>query len=295
MNEYVIVLVYDKMVTSNSWHVVEFRRYKDTFVYVHFVDGYQKKTMTFEEMQNELLIDRQSKFAMTEQEMDQNFLNLGYTLMVQGIDQNDETLLFFPFIYEIRKYHDKNGKTVYKKKRRGELRDMGFSQAVEQIASVNADIQEIKDRRIWKGRGITPEQETVLPYLQKCWEEIDRLKVVKIEYDRLRNQGTWDRMLDNKKQNNQNEDTVQVKEELTGRETVERGAWQKMLTKGLSIWPEKLTIYLYMLWGEIDTLRKFKYRIEFLETRNFASRLLNLKALDLSHLLAELKGLNTCL
>ena len=246
-------------------------------------------------MQTQLKSDGQSKFAMTEQEMDQNFLNLGYTLMVQGIDQNDESLFDLPFIYEIRKYHDNNGKTVYKKERRGDLSDMDFSQAEEQIASVNADIQEIKDRGIWKGRETTPKHETVLPYLQKCWEEIDRLKVVKIEYDRLRNQGTWDRIRDKKKKNNQNEDTVQVTEDMTNRERVEREEWQTKLAEGTTLRSNDLTTYLEQLWGEIDLLRKFKYRIEFLETRNFASRLLNLKALDLSHLLAELKGLNTCL
>jgi hypothetical protein len=172
---------------------------------------------------------------------------------------------------------------------------MEFYQAEEQIASVNADIQEIKDRGNWKGRETTPKHETVLPYLQKCWEEIDRLKVVKIEYDRLRNQGTWDRIRDKKKKNNQNEDTVQVTEDMTNRERVEREEWQTKLAEGTTLRSNDLTTYLEQLWGEIDLLRKFKYRIEFLETRNFASRLLNLKALDLSHLLAELKGLNTCL
>jgi hypothetical protein len=102
-------------------------------------------------------------------------------------------------------------------------------------------------------------------------------------------------MTDNKKQNNQNEETVQETQDMTNRERVERGEWQKKLTEGITIQSNDLTTYLEQLWGEIDMLRKFKYRIEFLETRNFASRLLNFKALDLSHLLAELKGLNTCL
>ena len=154
------------------WELVEFRKYTNSTRFHYCVADEVKSEKTFEEMQTQLELDCQARFGMTEQQMDASLLTLPYTLKVQGIDKIDELILdVFPYLYAIRLYPKKEGKKVYKINRRGVLTDMDATQTEQEIESVNADLQEIKDRGVWRERfqnRARCEPSEVLPYLQNC-------------------------------------------------------------------------------------------------------------------------------
>ena len=160
---------------------------------------------------------------------------------------------------------------MYKKMKRGKLTDIDATEGQQQFNYVNADLQEIKDRGTWRQTF-----QTVLLYFEKCWTEIDGLKMSEKEYDRL---------CKNKK------DTVQVPIHMTNREKEERHVWTIKCTNN-TYTTDELSKYLEGLWGEIDSLRKFKYRIEYLKNHNVVSRFFGWKSQKLPDLLSELQELS---
>jgi hypothetical protein len=286
VNTYITLRVYFTQKTSskhNSYYggaevthgplmLAEFRRYNDEARYRYYVGGQLiKDSITFEEMENKLATfesDDYGKESIGMNEIDMDKVLGGYSLLVQGIDMQEKDS--YAWTYEIRKY----GMNTYKKYRRGKLEAMDASTAIQEIADVNADLQEVTERSAWLESG-TYSDAMLLQYLEKCWKEIDSLAAFEKEHEKLLRWGGT------------------TKKETTGeigeRDGKERARWRARDGNKGSF---NIGKYLEDVWREIDGLRQFKYRNEFLRGRSITARALNYTELNVGDLLAELR--NVC-